>query len=68
MIITVDIRATSPIFSGALLHQGAARPGGVAALTCPYLERLDTARASDADLALEPLRAAAAGIMPAMGG
>ena len=40
----------------------------VAALTCPYLERLDTSRAPDKDQALMLLRAAASRIMPAAGG
>jgi DNA-binding IclR family transcriptional regulator len=40
----------------------------VAALTCPYLERLDTVLAPDKDQALGLLRAAAARIMPVAGG
>jgi DNA-binding IclR family transcriptional regulator len=43
------------------------KPDGsvMAALTCPYLERLDTSRAPPADDALILLRAAASRIMPA---
>ena len=40
----------------------------VAAMTCPYLERLDTSHAPGKDEALALLRAAAARIMPAVGG
>ena len=39
----------------------------VAALTCPYLERLDTALASSAEEVLALLRTAASRIMPAAG-
>jgi DNA-binding IclR family transcriptional regulator len=46
------------------------KPDGsvMAALTCPYLERLDTSCAPAADDALVLLRAAASRIMPAVGG
>ena len=40
----------------------------VAALTCPYLDRLDTSAAPDAVEALSLLRAAASRIMPVAGG
>jgi DNA-binding IclR family transcriptional regulator len=42
--------------------------GVVAAVTCPYLERLDTSAAPDADEALALLRTATARILPAAGG
>ena len=46
------------------------RPDGsvIAALTCPFLERLDTSLAPDAEHAVVLLRAAASRIMPAAGG
>jgi DNA-binding IclR family transcriptional regulator len=45
------------------------RPDGsvIAALTCPYLERLDTSAAPDADHAVALLRAASSRIMPGAG-
>jgi DNA-binding IclR family transcriptional regulator len=54
------LNLSSPIFG----------PNGtvVAALTCPYLERLDTSFAPDAHQALHLLRAASSRIMPNAGG